>query len=121
MTATQPEGLDMTSLTDEQIDALAREHRIYVKRGEETIFHGLNTLTKIRAFARALLAAAPAQSAVPVAWRAPNLSGSGDIWAYRDADDRFEGVNGEPTGEALYTAPQPSPTAVVLDERGQDK
>ncbi|MDR9264101.1 hypothetical protein [Burkholderia multivorans] len=38
----------------------------------------------------------------PVAWRAPNLSGSGDAWAYRDADDRFENQHGEPVGEALY-------------------
>ncbi|WP_146122163.1 hypothetical protein [Burkholderia multivorans] len=38
----------------------------------------------------------------PVAWRAPNLSGSGDAWSYRDADDRFENQHGEPVGEALY-------------------
>lgn len=38
----------------------------------------------------------------PVAWRAPNLSGSGDAWAYRDADDRFEGLHGDLVGEALY-------------------
>lgn len=38
----------------------------------------------------------------PVAWRAPNLSGSGGAWAYRDADDRFENQHGEPVGEALY-------------------
>ncbi|MBR8083113.1 hypothetical protein KDX23_10190 [Burkholderia vietnamiensis] len=38
----------------------------------------------------------------PMAWRAPNLSGSGDTWAYRDADDRFEDQHGEPVGEPLY-------------------
>ncbi|WP_176331566.1 hypothetical protein [Burkholderia vietnamiensis] len=38
----------------------------------------------------------------PVAWRAPNFSGSGEQWAYLDADDRFETVRGEPTGEPLY-------------------
>lgn len=45
-------------------------------------------------------------AAVPVAaWRAPNHSGSGDKWAYRDADDRFENVRGEPCGEPLYLGP----------------
>lgn len=38
----------------------------------------------------------------PVAWRAPNLSGSEGAWAYRDADDRFEDQRGEPVGEPLY-------------------
>lgn len=38
----------------------------------------------------------------PVAWRAPNLSGSGGAWAYRDADDRFEDQHGQPVGEPLY-------------------
>ncbi|WP_330728176.1 hypothetical protein [Burkholderia multivorans] len=38
----------------------------------------------------------------PVAWRAPNLSGLGGAWAYRDADDRFEDQHGQPVGEPLY-------------------
>lgn len=41
--------------SDKEIDALAHEHRIFVTKGQETIFHSLNTLKKIRAFARALL------------------------------------------------------------------
>ena len=54
---------------------------------------------------RAALARSDARGAV-AAWRAPNLSGSGDEWAYRDADDRFENHLGQPVGEALYTTPQ---------------
>ncbi len=52
------------------------------------------------------IGAAPAQSGEPVAWRAPNLSGSDEPWAYRDADDRFEDSSGNLVGEPLYAAPQ---------------
>jgi hypothetical protein len=56
MTATQPEGLDMTSLTDEQINALIAEHSEWTPQGYAIVdSHRTH-------FARALLAAAPAQS-----------------------------------------------------------
>jgi len=54
-----------------------------------------------------------------VAWRAPNLSGSGDEWAYRDADDRFKDNRGNPAGEALYLA-APAQQAVTLTDDARD-
>lgn len=51
---TQPDAPSQ-GVSDEEIDELAREHSIYVRRGTETIFHNLNTLAKIQSFARALL------------------------------------------------------------------
>jgi len=47
-----------------------------------------------------------AEKQEPVAWRTPNWGHGPDEWAYFDADDRPTGANG-PTGEALYTTPQP--------------
>src|SRR5271167_4861640 len=49
---------------------------------------------------------APSAGSVPVAWRAASLSGSGELWAYRDADDWFEDKHGRLVGEPLYAAPQ---------------
>ncbi len=52
----------------------------------------------------------------PVAWRVPNMSGSGDEWAYRDADDRFEDSQGNLVGEPLY-ARAAAPQAALTDEQ----
>jgi hypothetical protein len=54
-----------------------------------------------------------AEKQEPVAWRTPNWGHGPDEWAYFDADDRPTGANG-PTGEALYTTPQPQQEPVKM-------
>ncbi|WP_249194990.1 hypothetical protein [Burkholderia vietnamiensis] len=91
-------------LSREEVEALA--HRICARYIHSENIHlrqytfGITTLEQFaQAYEAALLEKLCGE---PVAWRAPNLSGLGGAWAYRDADDRFEDQHGQPVGEPLY-------------------
>ncbi|CAG9259504.1 conserved hypothetical protein [Burkholderia diffusa] len=92
-------------LSREEVEALA--HRIcmkYVHSDNEYLRQYTFGMLTLEQFAQAYEAALLEKLCWElVAWRAPNLSGSGGAWAYRDADDRFEDQHCQPVGELLYT------------------
>ncbi|MBR8141175.1 hypothetical protein KDW46_02220 [Burkholderia vietnamiensis] len=99
-------------LTREEVQEIERKCDItfFVPDDSETFLGTYINLRQLRDYAARIEAAVLEKvCGEPVAWRAPNFSGSGGQWAYRDADDRFETVLGEPTGEPLFALTRSKP------------